>query len=319
MSVNEELLGLLADGDWHSGQALADEIGVSRAAVWKQLKNLETEGVTVESIKGQGYRIPGGLELLDESHIKAMLSVEQTSALSGFHVVAGVDSTNHFIARLEKDGHGSVCIAEKQTGGKGRRGREWVSPFGRNIYLSLGWCFQGGAGSLEGLSLVVGLATHRALGGGENLSLKWPNDLLFDGRKVAGILIEMTGDPSGECSTVIGIGINVGMGSGASANIDQPWADASEFCQFGRNEIVARLLSELIPAIVRFEQSGFSVFKEEWLCLDGCLNKAVTLTTPGRSVEGVSRGVADNGALLVEVDGEVRSFSGGELSVRLKR
>jgi len=313
----DKLIQTLADGEFHSGQSLGNLLGVSRTAVWKHLRKLESYGLVLESVKGLGYRIPGGLELLDKVAIHSAIDESVKNKLTRLEVLSEIDSTNSYIAALGDTGHGVLCLAERQTGGRGRRGRAWVSPYGKNIYMSLGWFFEGGAAALEGLSLAVGIAVQRALNADKRVVLKWPNDVLFDNRKLAGILLEMTGDPSGVCQLVIGIGVNVGMLGEKQPTIDQPWADAKEVCQDSRNEIIARIVSHLIPILHGFTRSGFAQYVDEWHRHDACLGKPVTLITPAMSVEGIAIGVAPNGAIRIDSQGVIQEYSGGEISLRL--
>lgn len=313
----DELIQVLSDGNFHSGQSLGDLLGVSRTAVWKHLRKLESYGLVLESVKGLGYRIPGGLELLDISAINSAIAGTAKNRLTRLALLAEIDSTNSYIAALGDQGHGVVCLAERQTGGRGRRGKTWVSPYGKNIYMSLGWSFEGGAAALEGLSLAVGIAVRRAFDGNDDLKLKWPNDILFDNRKLAGILLEMTGDPSGLCHLVIGIGVNVGMLGENQADIDQPWADAKEICPFSRNDLVARILNHIVPLLEDFGRGGFGQYLDEWHRHDACLGKPVTLITPAMSVEGIAMGVAANGAIRIRSHEGEREYSGGEISLRL--
>ncbi|GIX31511.1 MAG: bifunctional ligase/repressor BirA [Porticoccaceae bacterium] len=316
-AMKRRLLELLADGHLHSGAALAANLGVSRTAVWKGVTALRALGVEVQAEGGKGYRIPGGLELLDAERIRRLLPASAAALLAGLEVLEEVDSTNRYLADLAERAHARSVLAERQTRGRGRRGRSWVSPFGRNLYLSVGWRWEGGIAALEGLSPAVALAVRRALGGDPRLAVKWPNDVLLDGRKVAGILSEIHGDPVGPCLLVVGIGVNLGMGESGAA-IDQPWADLTELGRQGRNATAAALLAELLPLLDRFPRSGFEPFREEWNRLDLCRDRPVRVHLAGNPVDGVARGVGPTGALLVETGGVLRSFQGGEISVRAR-
>ncbi|MDN3638423.1 bifunctional biotin--[acetyl-CoA-carboxylase] ligase/biotin operon repressor BirA [Simiduia curdlanivorans] len=313
------LLRALADGEFHSGEELGALLGVSRAAVWKQLQKLEGLGLVVESVRGRGYRLSRALDLLDVDVIKDGLApkLRQNLQLTSF---LQTDSTSvRAMEAASGAAHGHAFIAEQQTAGRGRRGRAWVSPFGSNIYLSLVWGFQGGAAALSGLSLAVGVACARMLraSGADQVALKWPNDLLVDGKKLGGILLEMTGDPAGECQVVIGIGINVAMPSEQAQGIDQAWVDLRSLgVTLSRNALVAKLLTELVAVLERFALEGFAGFRAEWLALDAFANQAVTLSSAASSVSGIAQGVDDSGALIVWVDGQMRLFHGGELSLR---
>ncbi|MGH1486462.1 MAG: bifunctional biotin--[acetyl-CoA-carboxylase] ligase/biotin operon repressor BirA [Cellvibrionaceae bacterium] len=322
MAGFERLIGLLADGSFHSGEEIGQQLQVSRAAVWKQLQKLSELGLSVESLKGKGYRLAKRIELLDRELIESELAAPVASHLRPLDIAFDIDSTSgRALSRLSlaEVGKGYVCLAERQTGGRGRRGRQWVSPFGCNLYLSLVWEFESGAAALEGLSLLVGIATVRTLigFGFESVKLKWPNDILLDGKKLGGILLEMTGDPSGRCHVVVGIGLNVDMSTEGGA-IDQPWAALSQFKPvISRNRLAAALLNELVPLLATYSSTGFAVYVDEWRGLDAYLNCPVKVMSGDKQVVGISRGVADNGALLLAVDGQEQRVYGGELSLRL--
>ncbi|WP_390594971.1 bifunctional biotin--[acetyl-CoA-carboxylase] ligase/biotin operon repressor BirA [Simiduia litorea] len=313
------LLRTLADGEFHSGEELGLLLGVSRTAVWKQLQKLDGLGLVAESVKGRGYRLARALDLLDVDVINASLGPELQQSL---HITSFLQTDSTSVRAMEAAAdaaHGRAFIAEQQTAGRGRRGRAWVSPFGANIYLSLVWSFQGGAAALSGLSLAVGVACARVLrtSGADQVALKWPNDLLVDGKKLGGILLEMTGDPAGECQVVIGIGINVAMPSEQAESIDQAWVDLRGLgVTLSRNALVAKLLAELVAVLEHFALEGFAGFKAEWLALDAFANQIVTLSSAARAVSGLAQGVDDSGALIVSVDGERRLFHGGEVSLR---
>jgi len=246
---NTSLLPLLAAGEFVSGQDLADVLGVSRTAVWKQLNKLESLGLEIESTKGRGYRIPGGIDLLDEQAVRGAMSSGSLPLLATLDLHDVIGSTNAEAMEQIAAGRGSgyVCSAEQQSAGKGRRGRPWVSPYARNVYLSAVWEYEQGAAVLEGMSLAVGVVVARALAacGVPPVQLKWPNDLLYGGAKLGGILLEMTGDPAGACQVVVGIGLNVNMPDEVAAGIDQAWTDVSRIAGGsapGRNCLLAAVL-----------------------------------------------------------------------------
>lgn len=227
----ERLLQLLADGEFHSGRALGEQLNISRSAVWKQIQRLQALGIEVYSVKGRGYRIPHGIELLDRQAFESRLpeTVAQRLSLVEFH--REVDSTNRLaLDALRLGAPNALIAAEYQSQGRGRRGRTWISPYGSNLCFSMGWRFSAGVSALEGLSLSVGLALRNALVrlGGQGINLKWPNDLLVAGRKLGGILIEVRGDAAGECEAVIGAGLNVALPDTLPEAIDQPITDLTE-------------------------------------------------------------------------------------------
>lgn len=318
----QALLQILADGEFHSGESLGEALGVSRAAVWKQLKKLDALGLDCHSIKGRGYRLPGGINLLDKSKLQSMFSDAAAAELRELELALSLPSTNQLAAEQAQlgDCHGRLYVAEQQTAGRGRRGREWASPFARNLYFSLTWSFAGGAAALEGLSLVVGLAVLKGLEaeGVDGVALKWPNDLLYHGQKLAGVLLEMSGDASGQCQVVIGVGVNVAMPAEAAVDVTQPWTDLQRISgrELDRNRILATLINSLVPMLQQFEQQGFEAFREQWQRYNAHQGQQVRLATERFSQQGECVGVDRSGALLLRTSDGVRAFHGGELSLR---
>ncbi|MEX2367692.1 MAG: bifunctional biotin--[acetyl-CoA-carboxylase] ligase/biotin operon repressor BirA [Pseudohongiellaceae bacterium] len=323
------LIRILADGRFHSGDKLGRSLGVSRAAIWKIIRQIESRGLEIHSVRGKGYRLSAALELLDRSAIVADLRPEHQRALDTLDILATVDSTNSLLMRklqsreLQQPRGVHVCLAEQQTAGRGRRGRQWISPFGRNMYLSVLKVFATGIIALEGLSLAVAIAVARALAdcGIADIAVKWPNDVLWQNQKLAGILLEMTGDINGECQVVIGIGLNLETSRELVQNIEQPWTDLASISgqKPARNRIVARVLDNLLQVIGEFERNGFGGFRQEWESLDACRGLQVELTSANAVTTGVVRGVSDQGALVLETENEVRLFNGGEVSMRVNK
>lgn len=316
------ILELMADGEFHSGEVLGDLLGVSRTAVWKHLQKLEGLGLPLESVRGKGYRLAGGVELLDSSLIESGLSDRARNFLSVLDVHQSVASTNALAMEVATrgGGHGYVCLAEHQTQGRGRRGRQWVSPFGQSIYLSTLVEFDGGAAVLEGLSLAVGVALVRAIEqlGINGVGLKWPNDLMLDGRKLAGVLLEMTGDPAGVCQVVVGVGLNVAVSEVGSESIDQPWAHLADVLPgVSRNQLTVSVLNHLLPLLEEFQSKGFSAYRAEWESLHVHTGAMVTISTINNSIEGRVLGVSEKGALRLQVGDSIEEFNGGEVSLRL--
>ncbi|MBL4783770.1 MAG: bifunctional biotin--[acetyl-CoA-carboxylase] ligase/biotin operon repressor BirA [Porticoccaceae bacterium] len=316
--ISLRIVDLLGTGEFVSGAVLGDVLGVSRTAVWKHLQKLEGWGVSIDRVKGRGYRIVGGMELLNKDRILAEMAEPGRRLLNRLQVLDTTDSTNNVVRGEIEQGaaQGFVCLAERQSGGRGRHGREWVSPFGRNLYTSLSWYFDEGAAALEGLSLAVGVAVARVIQsfGVSQVTLKWPNDILLRKKKVGGVLLEMMGDPVGKCQVIVGIGINLGMTEGAA--IDQPWADLESEVRISRNQLAAALLSELLPMLDTFSATGFAAYHAEWGGFDAHRDSPVKLITPRLTVKGLGRGVSSSGAIQIEVDGIIKSFSGGEVSLR---
>lgn len=321
------LLNLIGDGNFYSGEALGQCLGVSRAAVWKRLEELKTAGVEVESIRGKGYRLLDGRPLLSKKNIQLYLDQQNAFSVDELHVDYVIDSTNRkLMRRIVENSHKplrAVCVAEAQSAGQGRRGRQWQSPFGRNVYFSMSWPFSGGAASLSGLSLAVGVALIDALSAFDtnNIKLKWPNDVLLDNKKLAGVLIEIAGDAMGECHAIIGIGLNVAMPEEEMQSVDQPWTDLvsglSVDPDIDRNSLIALLIQSLGKMLFEFENEGFAPFYEQWMSLNAHANKPVQLVSGNKITQGVMLGITPDGGVRLKLENnEEQVFIGGEISLR---
>jgi BirA family biotin operon repressor/biotin-[acetyl-CoA-carboxylase] ligase len=312
------LLSQMADGAWHSGEALGQALGVSRAAVWKAFKRLESLGVNYESVTGKGYRLVSALDLLDEK----VLSEGLLKSRLALRYQSTIDSTNAELLRAYANGesvHGQLCVTELQTAGRGRRGRVWHSPYAANLYFSLGWEFSGGVTAMEGLSLAVGLSICEVLEsqGLADAQLKWPNDVLVAGRKLAGVLIELAGDASGDCVAVIGVGLNVAMPREGAEVIDRPWVDLRELgLRLSRTQLLLAICERLEPLLMTYEQCRFAAYRDRWQQRDAFAGQLVRLGTEARFNEGFVEGVNDSGALLLRSGNELLECVGGELSLR---
>lgn len=312
------LLTLLSDGLFHSGEALGARLGISRAAIWKQVSALRDMGVCIDAITGKGYRIAGGIQLLDQKLILSGLSPDIAGSISGFDLHFSIGSTNSEAMSKGNEGCSTYLImAEHQSQGRGRRGRSWVSPFGHNLYMSLLWSFQGGIGELEGLSLACALAVLRTLRklSYEGAQVKWPNDVLLKNKKLAGILLEVSGDVSGPCKIVIGIGLNTDMPANAGKCIDQPYSDLRSVKgeNIDRNLIASVLVSELVIIIREFELSGFGPLVGEWMSSDAYLGRGVEVRNADHVLFGLCAGVDNTGRLLLDTNEGCKKISGGEV------
>ncbi len=319
-----ELLRCLGDGRFHSGEALATQMGVSRGAIWKSLKKFEQElGLDIQSVRGRGYRLERPLEFLDLDVIQPNLNQLTRSCLTTIEIHESLNSTNQYLYGLARNDaqRGHVVIAEHQQAGRGRRGRNWVSPFAQNLYLSLLWRFDFGLAQLSGLSLMVAVAVARTLHriAGIEPELKWPNDILFSGRKLSGILLEMQGESDGPCAIVIGIGVNVGMSAATADNIDQAWIDlrTASSRPVSRNILTAAILDELVIALSMFAETGLKSFMSDWRRWDGVAGKPVRLIFPDHEIRGVVKGIDEQGALLLENQHGLHHYQMGELSLRV--
>ena len=317
------LLASIADGEFYSGEELGERLGVTRSAIWKALKRLGELGLEIEAVAGRGYRLTTPLELLSSERISAHWGDAEKS-IEQIEILHEVDSTNrHVLARASSAQKPIACLAERQTAGRGRRGRQWLSPFGCNIYLSLGWPFPRGVVGLEGVSLAVALAVVRALSdfGIEDLGVKWPNDIYWKKKKLAGVLLELTGEAGGGCFVVVGVGINVRMPVASGQLIDQAWTDVSHAkagYSISRNEIAGRLLHHLVRTLQQFDQHGWPSFASEWRQRDLASGHLVNVQCFDELIQGTALGVDGAGALLVETDTGVRRLHAGDVSLRLR-
>lgn len=313
-----DLVRLMADGECHSGVELAAEIGVSRAAVWKRLQKLESKGLPVISEKGRGYRLAYPLILLDGMQIRSALSADVDVLVKEL-----TESTNSdVLERIKKleanDAHPLVCLAEQQSAGRGRRGKQWQSPFGANLYMSYGIRLSMGAAALEGLSLAVGVLLAKTLDklDIDEVKVKWPNDIYINGKKVAGILIEVDGDLTSYCNVIVGIGMNFQMRSLDDASIDQAYTALDEWVEVDRNTVAIDIISGLADIFHQIEL-GDALLLDEWQSYDYLMRKPVDVLLGNKVVSGQAIGVDSAGNLLVRLsDGTVKKFAGGEVSVR---
>lgn len=323
MESRLKLLEILADGRFRSGEALGASLGVSRAAVWKQLRTLKRLGLEIQAVRGRGYRIAYPIEFLHADTLRSRLPASVQAAIPSLEIFTELDSTNTYLKTRAQEGApcGAVCLAETQRAGRGRLGRIWVSPFACNLYLSLMWRFAAGPAALAGLSLVAGVALVQALKNfmPQGLGLKWPNDVQWQGRKLAGVLIEIAGESAGPSHAVIGIGINVRMPDAAAQEIGQPWTDLARSLGEtpSRNTLAAAVLESQIESLRIFEREGLAPFQEAWREHDVMAGKSVQLHLPTGVIHGKAQGIDDSGALMLLVGDELRRFASGEISLRM--
>jgi BirA family biotin operon repressor/biotin-[acetyl-CoA-carboxylase] ligase len=282
-------------------------------------------GLQLESIKGRGYRLPQGFELLDDEHIRAGLDQSVREQLKVLHIHQSLESTNkeanQLVQQQTDSASGAVILSEYQTMGRGRRGKNWVSPFAANLYLSMVWDFDQGASALQGLSLAIGVAVSRALKQlkVEGVQLKWPNDIYINNKKLGGILLEMVGDPAGQCTVIIGIGINHCMPEQSGQEIDQEWTDLSSVSPqpVSRNSLAALIVNHCFDVLDDYQQKGFASYQDEWQAIDAFKETQAVVSTVSQSTTGTPVGVDEFGALKMKLaSGEIKTFIGGELSLR---
>lgn len=313
-SVPLKLVALLADGEFHSGEQLGEALGMSRAAINKHIQTLKSWGLDVYTVTGKGYSLPAPIQLLNDADILSHLHQQDLD------VIPVIDSTNQYLLdRMDQLPSGHACIAEYQQAGRGRRGRKWFSPFGSNLYLSMYWRLEQGPAAAMGLSLVIGIVMAEVIQslGVPDVRVKWPNDLYLNDRKLAGILVELTGKTGDAAQIVMGAGVNLVMRSEGASEINQGWINLQEAgVEINRNELAAKIINSLREALPIFERDGLAPFVERWDALDNFINRPVKLLIGDREVHGIARGIDKQGGLLLEQEGEVKSWVGGEISLR---
>lgn len=322
-ATNLALLRLLADGNWHSGVHLAQQMGLSRAAIWKQAQGLSRWGVEVHTQRTRGYRLSPALDLLDLPRLRQALT-GSAAALDEPELFDTLPSTNaHLMARIIAGRRAGVCLAEHQSAGRGRRGRAWHSPFGRNLYVSVAQGYEAGPAALAGLSLAIGTALAQMLTGlgVAGIGLKWPNDLLCGGAKLGGILIELQGDTQGPCWAVAGIGLNVNMDTNDGMSIDQPWTSLARLGgrTWDRTALAAQVITAVRQVMAGFPATGLAPWLAAYAGFDLLADQPVQVDWAGERITGVARGIDASGALLLDCAGARRALWGGEVTVRAGR
>ena len=323
----EALLALLADGARHSGSELAEQLGVTRSAVWKHVAELRRLGIDVVSLERRGYSLARPVELLDAERIRAASRHAAHPWLAGLELRFETGSTNAELvaAGPSPPGRPRVLIAERQTRGRGRRGRAWLAPFGSGLTLSIGWSYAEIPPDIPALSLGLGVAVVEALqqAGAHDVQVKWPNDLVARGGKLGGLLVELRSEAGGPAYVVAGLGLNLDLPPAQRAALAGPSAlpavDLAELLGGSpppRNELAARVIDALLDALDLFGRTGFAGFAERWGAADSLRDRPVSVLQGDESLEGVARGADRDGALRVEVDGVVRRFVSGEVSLR---
>jgi BirA family biotin operon repressor/biotin-[acetyl-CoA-carboxylase] ligase len=319
------LYALLSDAEFHSGTALAQHCRVSRSAIWKAVSRLRTLGVVVDAVPNRGYRIPAAGALLEANAIRALLPTLERARLREGSCVWMTGSTNADLLQRSGPPAGQFDFrsAEYQSAGRGRRTRRWFAPPGGALCLSLSWSFAFLPAHVAALSLAVGVCVLRALRdtGRSGCALKWPNDIVLDGRKLGGILIELRAEGSGPALVVIGIGLNVALGPKLSAAVRASGTEAADLTALGgvpcnRNQLAAAVLTRCVSGLVRFEQDGFRSFMAEWRAVDALAGREVLVSGQGAAIAGHARGIDMDGALCVQTRAGLQRFVTGEVSVR---
>ena len=319
MAAGDQLIGALASGRFVSGESIAAKLGITRAAVWKQIRSLRARGIAVDAVRGRGYRLHGGTPLLDHARIVAGLHLPVRTRLQSIEIAWSVDSTNARLLAATLPGP-AACVAEFQSAGRGRRGRAWYAPFGASVCLSLAYPFLHTPPGFGGIGLVAGVAAVDALAGlgYRGIALKWPNDLVVDGAKLGGLLVESRTEAGGQTRAVAGIGLNWRLPAGADAAIDQRWTDLAALPAAlpERDAVVAALINALMAAFDEFSSKGFTPFRARWRAVDALAGRAVTVRLDNAAVDGTAAGIDDDGALRIVTPDGILRFTAGEVSVR---
>ena len=305
-----------------SGQQLCDELGVSRTAVWKVINQLKEEGYEIEAVRNRGYRILEAADVLNGSEIKSRL---RTQKIGGqVYYQSEIDSTNSWMKRLAEEGvpDGSVTIADMQSRGKGRRGRVWVTPFGTSIPFSILLRPDIRPERASMLTLVMGLCVAQAIRElyGLKTGIKWPNDVVVHGKKICGILTEMTMQADYIDSVIIGVGINANMQEFSSELTDKATSLRNELGRpVKRADIVVKILEIFEENYHIFLQTqDLSGLIEDYHGYLLNKDKEVRVLQPGDEHTGVARGIDEMGNLIVERsdNGQTEKVFAGEVSIR---
>lgn len=317
-----ELLQRLSDGQFHSGVDLAQSLNTSRTTISKRVAYWQQQGLDIDIVNGKGYRLQQPIQWLNQQAIWQAIPHQTQALINEFEVQLQVSSTNDVVAQQlkQKQQSGVVCLAEMQQAGRGRRGRTWVSPPAGTFYGSVGWIYPQGFQVLEGLSLAVGVAVLEALAscGVEGLSLKWPNDILWQGKKLAGVLIEMSAEVDGACYVVVGVGVNLALPQSSKAHITQQAVDVKEIIGkvVDRQQITVALISHIVSLLADYAQQGFGAWRSKWQSYDALYGQPVHVLGLAESIVGMAQGIDTTGAFLIQTATGLQAISGGEVSVR---
>ncbi|MGB6977255.1 MAG: bifunctional biotin--[acetyl-CoA-carboxylase] ligase/biotin operon repressor BirA [Gammaproteobacteria bacterium] len=312
-----KLTALLNDLEYHDGTTIGEALNITRSAVWKVIKKLENYGIEIDSVKGKGYALREPLILLDKHFIAKNLNNKDIL----IEIYETIDSTNAYLKAFYNSSKPKICLAEYQTKGRGRLQRNWHSPFGQNIYFSCLYPFQKDISELAGLSLVVSLAIVRALTIYKlpaPLFVKWPNDVVYQNKKLAGCLLEIQAETNGMCSVVIGIGINANMSHDKHHAITQPWTSLKTILNttVDRNPLCVSLMNNLMFYLKQFEVKGLLSFIDEWQRVDSLANQSIHLKHINHTIMGRVKGINQHGHLILTLtDGTVRTFSSGDTTI----
>jgi BirA family biotin operon repressor/biotin-[acetyl-CoA-carboxylase] ligase len=336
--IPQQVLHLLADGQRYTAPQLIEQLGISPLDLDLAIRTVTAYGIRLNPSAIYGYQLAERLELLDRDCILADLSGNTRQRLAQLEILEVIDSTNRYALEQPPMEGAFVCLAEYQTAGRGRQGRQWVSPYASGLCLSLKQRYDALNHSLAGISIATAVTVGqvlRALGAAE-IGLKWPNDVVWRGRKLAGLLLESRNTkvcvPPSEnrkfqnaCDVVVGMGMNIKMPGVETAMIDQPWTDLQTVLGYSisRNQLAARLIEQGLQTLATYPQHGLAPFMRDWQSFDMIYGHPVTLKIPpvnqeggAFSVTGIACGIDEEGALLLQVGNRKQRYVYGEVSVR---
>ncbi len=320
--MKAKILSMLRGTDGYiSGQQLCEKFQVSRTAVWKVMEQLKAEGYQIEAVRNRGYRLEKSPDVMTKTELDSLLD----TAWAGRNIFyfSETDSTNTQAKRLGDEGavHGTLAVAEKQTGGKGRRGRRWESPAGSSIYMSILLRPDILPNQAPMLTLVMAQSVAKAIQiyAGEEALIKWPNDIVLNGKKVCGILTEMSTEIQWINHVVIGAGINVN-----TENFPAEIAETatSLYLESGKRQKRSLLIAEVLRQFERYyslflDAGDLSAVQEEYNSLLVNLGREARVLEPGHEYNGTAAGINETGELLIHTkDGQIRKVYAGEVSVR---
>ncbi|MCP4002371.1 MAG: biotin--[acetyl-CoA-carboxylase] ligase [Gammaproteobacteria bacterium] len=327
MSVQWQLLCLLADGQLHSGNELATSLGVTRSAIWKNIRQLSSLDIEVVAQAGKGYRLAAPLEMLDKFQINNSLNDRTRQLCEPPEILWISESTSDHLLKKPSPSPGvaHVCLAEYQSSGRGRRGRQWFAPAGHGICLSVARKFSMSPANLSCLGLAVGVGVLRALrsAGAAGAQLKWPNDIVANGCKLAGILIDVQGEAGGPLYVVAGVGVNYHLNHLAEKAVVASggiapacMTDVAGVEVAGRNQTAALLINEICAVLADFSKDGFTSLADEWGAADYLAGQRINVQLDDAVLSGVARGITEDGRLRLEANGKLHLLVTGDVSVR---
>ena len=307
MTALHQLIDLLSDQKFHSGTQLGAQLHTSRSNVWKMISALKQKGLDIEAVSNKGYRLSTPIELLSHHDITSQLDTHGQSYADHMHIFPTINSTNTFALEQLRKGYRKpmVCFAEEQTAGRGRRGNHWASPFGQNIYCTMVDFLPPDSVDFSSISLCISIAIADCLShhtANSAIQVKWPNDILCNNQKIAGILIESVTEANAQIPVVIGMGINLNMATNHDPSIEQAWTNLVQHSPqpISRNTLTAQLINHVSKSIDIYKKKGFAAFQPSWQAYDALKNKSIVLKQGTDTISGIARGVSSKGELIIE-------------------